>query len=515
MRKIREVLRLRFDFKQSYEKIANSCVISSSTAAEIVFRFKRSGLPWPLPEEMNDDGLEKKLYPPKPKAVNRPVPDWAEIHRELKGKYVTLMLLWQEYSNNNPLCFGYSWFCHAYEKWRKKTDITMRQHHRFGEKCFVDYAGGTVPIVNGSTGEIQKAQIFVGVLGASNYTYAEAAMSQDISSWIGSHIRMFNYFGGVSEIIVPDNLKSGVKKACYYEPDINPTYLKLAEHYGFAVLPARAGTPKDKAKAENGVLIVGRWILAVLRKRKFYSLTDLNKAVRELLDNVNNRKFQKLPYSRKQLFEEKEKSALKELPSACFEFGTWKTAKVFIDYHVEVEGHYYSVPYKYVKEKVDIRITSLIIEIFHKGIRVAGHKRSFVKGGSTTLAEHMPSHHREKAEWTPERIKRWGSSIGEFAEKMADRIMSQRQHPELGFKSCFGLFRLAKTYGSLRFESACRRAWILRAYSYKSVKSILKTGLDKQALPANLLSLPRKSSGYHENVRGADYYSKTETEAAL
>ncbi|MDP3285432.1 MAG: IS21 family transposase, partial [Desulfobacterales bacterium] len=316
MRKIREVLRLRFDFKQSYEKIANSCILSSSTASEIVFRFQKSGLSWPLPEGMNDDELEKRLYVRAPKSPSRPVPDWAQVHQELKGKHVTLMLLWQEYSNNNPECFGYSWFCQTYEKWLTKSGVTMRQHYRFGEKCFVDYTGDTVPIIDRSTGEIQRAEIFVGVLGASNYTYAEATMSQDISSWIGSHVKMFNYFGGVPELIIPDNLKSGVKKPCYYEPDINPSYLKLAEHYDFAVMPARVKAPKDKAKVEGGVLIVERWILAALRKHVFYSLAELNEAIRGLREILNNRRFQKLPYSRRQLFEEKEKSVLKKLPLA-------------------------------------------------------------------------------------------------------------------------------------------------------------------------------------------------------
>lgn len=510
MRKIREILRLRFDFKQSYKEIANSCVISSSTAAEIVFRFKRSNLSWPLPEGLNDQELEDKLYPKAPKSPDRPVPDWVVVNRELKGKHVTIMLLWQEYAENNPLCYGYSWFCHYYEKWVKNIDLVMRQHYQFGEKCFVDYAGDTVPIIDRLTGEIQRAQIFVGVLGASNYTYAEATMSQELSCWIASHVRMFEYFGGVPEIIIPDNLKSGVTKACHYEPDINRTYLGLAEHYSFAIIPTRANTPKDKAKVENAVLLVERWILAALRKRTFYSLGELNEAIRELLDILNNRKFQKLPYSRRQLFQEKEKKALKQLPAEPYEFGSWKCAKVFVDYHVEVERHYYSVPYKYAREKVDVRITSSTVEVFHKGIRIASHKRSFVAGKSTTVAEHMPSHHRQKAEWTPERIKRWASAIGESVEKVADGIMSRRQHPEVGFKSCFGLFRLGKMYGNDRLESACRRACISGFFSYKSIKSILKTGLDKQPLPSNLKVLLQRSAGYHENVRGADYYSKKE-----
>ncbi len=385
--------------------------------------------------------------------------------------------------------------------------MVMRQPHLFGEKCFVDYAGDTVPIINPHSGEVKESQIFIGVLGASNYPHVEATWSQKIPDWIGSHVRMFKHFGGCPKILVPDNLKSGVTKACYYEPEINKTYHDLAEHYGIAVVPARKYKPKDKAKVENGVLLIERWILARLRNRTFYALDELNNAIRELCREIVNKPFQKLPGTRLTLFEQEEKKMLLPLPPTSFEIGEWKKARVNNDYHIELDGHYYSVLYTYHKERVEVRLYSSTVEIFHKGLRIASHKRSFIKGGYTTVADHMPSHHREKAEWTAERILAWADSFGPAVRIVVEGIMATRRHPEQAFRSCFGLFSLSKKIERKRFLAACQRAAAFRAFSYKSVKSILDKGLDREPLPGNVTPIGIKGAGHHENVRGANYYA--------
>lgn len=490
----------------SNRDIAQSCRISPATVHEILFRHTTSGLGWPLPEGLSDQEIEARLYPQPENGSERYAPDWSYVHKELGHKHVTFMLLWEEYHQTHPDGYSYSWFCETYGKWRKKLDLVMRQNYLWGDKCFVDYAGDTVSIIDEHTGEVRKAQIFIGVLGKSNYAYCEATWSQALPNWIASHIRMFGHFGGVPRALVPDNLKSGVTKACYYEPDINVTYLELAEYYGTSVIPARKQKPRDKAKVENAVLLVERWILGALRKSTFYSLGELTTRLRELCHKLNHRPFQKLPGSRHELFIQEEKKALQPLPLYPYEIGEWKKATVNMDYHIEVDRHYYSVPYQYVREKVEVRLSNSTIEVFHKGVRIASHPRSPVPHCATTTDTHMPSHHRAKAEWTEERIRSWASSIGRDVEDMVSGIMARRKHPEQAFRSCFGLFKLAQKVGKDRLIAACHRACAFHAFSFKHVKSILDRGMEHEALPDKITPIGSRSVGYHENVRGAAYY---------
>lgn len=395
MRKIREVLRLKFECGLTNRKIAKSVYIARSTVGDYIQRARDAGLPWPLPEDMDDAGLEQALFSQVFRvAKNQGLPlDFLYIHKELKRKGVTLMLLWQEYKSHTPQGYQYSQFCHLYRQWRDKLDPVMRQDHRAGEKLFVDYSGMTVPITDRNSGKPREAQIFIACMGASNYTYAEASLTQSLPDWIDAHVRALAFLGGVPELIIPDNLKSGVTKACRYEPDLNPTYLDMANHYQTAVIPARIRSPKDKAKAEVGVLIVERWILARLRNRQFFSITELNRAIAALLVELNNKPFQKLAGTRKSVFEAIDKPALKPLPVARYQFAQWKKARVNIDYHIEVDRHYYSVPYQLIKKEIDIRVTTNTVECFFKGRSVAVHAYSDRQGRHTTIKEHMPANH--------------------------------------------------------------------------------------------------------------------------
>jgi transposase len=505
MRKIKEVLRLKQEQKLTNRAIARSCSIGRATVGEYLRRAAAAGLNWPLPEEVDEAELERRLFPPPPDipVPLRPVPVWSEVHQELRRKGLTLFLLWEEYRQANPDGFQYSWFCERYNLWAGKLDLVMRQQHRAGEKTFVDYAGQTVPVVNPETGEVREAQIFLAVLGASSYTYAEATWTQQLPDWIESHVRACNFFGGVTEIWVPDNLKSGVSKACRYDPDINPTYQDLASHYGCAVIPTRKYRPKDKAKAEAGVLLVERWILARLRKTTFFSLSQLNRAIRELLVWLNAHAFQKMPGSRRSQFETLDQPALRPLPAQPYVFADWKKARVNLDYHVEVDGHYYSVPYQLAKREVDIRFTQRTVEAFFRGRRVASHIRSYRKGRFTTLDEHMPKAHQEYLEWTPERLIRWAAETGPLTAQMVEAVLASRTHPQQGFRNCLGILRLGKAYGADRLENACRRAMTLGSYGYRSVESILKNGLDRKPLP---VPTPPAPVIEHDNLRGADYY---------
>lgn len=505
MRKIKEVLRLKQEQRLTNRAIARSCSIGRATVGEYLRRAAAAGLSWPLPEGLDEAELEHRLFPPPPDipVLLRPVPVWSEVHQELRRKGLTLFLLWEEYRQANPDGFQYSWFCEHYNLWAGKLDLVMRQQHRAGEKTFVDYAGQTVPVVNPETGEVREAQIFLAVLGASSYTYAEATWTQQLPDWIASHVRACTFFGGVTEIWVPDNLKSGVSKACRYDPDINPTYQDLASHYGCAVIPARRYRPKDKAKVEAGVLLVERWILARLRKTTFFSLSQLNRAIRELLVWLNAHAFQKMPGSRRSQFEALDQPALRPLPAQPYVFADWKKARVHLDYHVEVDAHYYSVPYQLVKQEVDIRFTQRTVEAFFRGRRVASHIRSYRKGRFTTLDEHMPKAHQEYLEWTPERLVRWAAETGPLTARMVETVLTARTHPQQGFRNCLGILRLSKDYGADRLENACRRALTLNSYGYRSVESILKNGLDRKPLPVPTPPAPVIA---HDNLRGSDYY---------
>ena len=428
--------------------------------------------------------------------------DWSQVHTELKRKGVTLSLLWEEYRQREPRGYRYSRYCELYGQWRGRTDLSMRQVHRAGEKLFVDYSGATVPVIDAETGEARQAEVFVAVWGASSFTYAEATWSQSLPDWIGSHVRAFEFGGGLPEIVVPDNLKSGITRPCRYEPEVNPTYQDLAVHYGVAVMPARVRKPRDKAKVEVGVQVVQRWSLARLRHRKFFSLGELNQAIRELLGPLNDRPFRKLAGTRRSLFESLERPVLRPLPAERFLYAEWKKARVLIDYHVEVEGHYYSVPYQRVSQQLDVRLSAQTVECFAKGKRVASHLRCFRRGAHTTQIEHMPRAHRETAEWTPERLVKWSRTAGPSVGLLVETVMATRAHPQQGFRSCLGLSRLGDRFGSDRLEAACEHALKVEAVSYRSVLSILEAGLDR----ASDDPTAARRSLAHENLRGASYY---------
>jgi transposase len=506
MRKIREVLRLAFGVGLALRKIERSTGISAATAASYVTRARAADLSWPLDESLDDTALDRLLFPkPAPSGDTRPLPDWAYIHTELRRQSVTKMLLWEEYKRDNPGGYQLSRFYELYVEWSGKVDLVMRQEHRAGEKLFVDYAGQTVPIIDRRTGEILfEAQIFVAVMGASNYAYAEATRTQTLPDWIGAHVRTFKFMGGVTEIVVPDNLKSGVSKACRYEPDINPTYHAMAAHYETVVIPARVRKPKDKAKAEAGVLLVQRWILAALRNNTFTSLAELNTAIRTLLTRLNERKFQKLPGNRRTMFETLDRPALLPLPAVPYVFAEWRHARVGIDYHIEVEGHYYSVPHALVKKQVDVRYTVTTVEVLFKNNRVASHIRSHERGGQTTEPSHRPSSHRRYAEWNPARIAHWAATIGPETEKYVADLMTKRSHPEQGFRSAMGIMRLAKQNDAGEMEAACKRASSFNVYSYKGVANILKSGAFKQEVIKKNASAARPI--IHDNIRGPGYY---------
>jgi transposase len=505
MRKTKEVFRLKFDCQLSNRKIAESCLIARSTVAEYLFRFQQAALSWPLPEAMDDARLEELLFPPTvlPPSIERPLPDWLYIHSELRRKGVTLSLLWQEYKAQHPTGYQYSQFCYWYRQWAKKIDPVMRQEHRAGEKLFVDYAGMTIPVYDHQAAKAREAQIFVAVLGASNYCFAEATWTQSLPDWIASHARAFAYFGGVPWIVVPDNLKTGITKACFYEPDINPTYLDMANHYGTAVIPTRVRKPKDKAKVETGVQIVERWILARLRDRQFFGLHSLNQAITLLLAELNQKPFQKLPGNRKSLFEALDRPALKPLPAYPYQYAEWKKARVNIDYHIEVDRHYYSVPHQLIQKQLDVRITPTTIECFYKNKRVASHIRSYQQGRHTTVKEHMPKSHQKWAEWTPQRFIHWAGKIGPQTVQLIENILNSRRLPQQGFRSCLGVLRLAKSYGDQRLEAACKRAVAIGGTSYRSVESILKHNLDQKPLIDETAAVAPIS---HINIRGAHYY---------
>lgn len=502
MRKIREVLRLKFQ-GLTERQIALSVGVARSTVAECLRRCAVAGLVWPLPEALSDTELETRVYPPRQSARRgQAAPDWAALHGELRRPGVTLQLLWEEYAAVHPDGYRYSRFCDLYRDWAGRLDRVMRQEHRAGEKLFVDYAGQTVPIIDRATGAVRPAQIFVAVLGASSYTFAEATWTQALPDWLGSHARAFAFFGGCPAIVVPDNLKSAVTKPHRYEPDLNPAYQALADHYGVAVVPARVRKPRDKAKAEAGVLLVQRWILARLRKQRFFSLGEANQAIAACLTQLNAKPFRKLPGSRLSLFTSIDQPVLKPLPSQAFEFAEFKRARVNIDYHVELDGHFYSVPHALVRCEVELRYTASTVEILHRGQRVASHLRSAWRGRQTTVAAHMPEAHRAQQEWTPERLTRWAASVGPGTAACVTAILAARAHPEQGFRACLGVLRLADRYGPERLEAACARAVALSACRYKTVESILRRRLDPHPDTPAESTLPRT----HAHLRGAGYY---------
>ena len=507
VRKIREVLKQKYERGRSGRSIAKSISVSPSTVTDCLLRAEVAGIQWPRDKELDDATLEARLYPPTPHSRQpRAMPDFEYIHRELRRKGVTLQLLWQEYKQDHlGDGYQYSQFCERYGRFRKKVDVVMRQNHRAGEKMFVDFSGDGIDIIDPATGEVSQAPLFVAALGASSITYAEAFESQKLPCWIDGHVHAYEYFDGVAEVTVPDNTKTAVTDPCHYEPDLNKTYLDMADHYNTTIIPARKRKPRDKAKAENAVLQAQRWIIAALRNHRFFSVEQVNRAVAEKREELNNRKFQKLDTTRRELYETLDKPALQPLPPTRYEFAEWSKPRVNIDYHVEVAKHYYSVHYTLVGEKIEARFNSTTVELLFKGKRVASHKRSYVKWGHTTLPEHMPKEHREYLEWTPSRILNWAGKTGPATQKLAENILASRRHPEQGYRACLGLLRLGKSYGNDRLEAACRRALAIGTNSYKRVKSILKNGLDRQPLPDDAKPVQGVLIK-HENIRGSKYY---------
>lgn len=511
MRKLREILRLKYERRMGHRAIARACGVGLGTVSEYVRRARREGLSWPLPPELDDRSLEGRLFPVAEPNRERILPDASRIHQELKRTGVTLQLLWEEYAEVHPDGYRRSQYCEIYRRWAKRLKPSMRQVHRAGEKTFIDFSGKRPHTVDRKTGEQIEVELFVAVLGASSFTYAEAVESQKLPCWVDVHTRMVDYFGGSTEIWVPDQLKSGVTGSCRYEPKINRTYQGLAEHYGAVVIPARPRKPKDKAKAESAVLVAQRWILARLRDRTFFNIAELNQAIRKLLEELNDRPMQKLGVSRRQLYERVDKPALKPLPIQRYEIAEWKDCRVNIDYHVEIDRRLYSVPHPLVGETVEVRFTTSIVEIYYKGKRVASHRRRYDRRPSTN-AEHMPRSHRAHLEWTPSRLIRWADKIGPATGRLVAEILRSRPHPEQGYRACLGIMRLGKRFGAERLEAASHRAAHLRSASYHTVKNILSSSQDRLPFEAQE-SDSTPPTPVHDNIRGASYYAAAEEES--
>lgn len=503
MYKVKQILRLSYEAKLSQHQIADSLNLSCGVVNKYLQYAEAKGISRPLAEEFKEEDYLRKFLLAKPDNTNKvPRIDFKQIHKELKRKRVTLQLLWEEYQEVTPKAVSYPQFCLLYRNWNKTQPSSMRQSHKVGDKVFVDYAGQTVEVIFPDTGELQEAHVFVGVLGASNYTYAEATWSQRLPDWIGSHVRMFEFFGGVPALVVPDNLRSGVNKACRYEPDINRTYADFIEYYHTAVLPTRPVKPRDKAKVEGAVLIVERWILARLRNQQFFSLTELNNEIRRLVAFLNNRPFKKLPGSRFSTFTEIEKSELKALPKYPYEYTDFKKARVNVDYHVEFERHYYSVPYQLIGKEIMLRYTGQRVECWYNGKQIALHVRSYRQGAHTTISEHMPKAHLACMAWTPGKFLNWATNIGQPTLRLVKYLLESKPHPEQGYRSCLGLLSLSKKFGVTRLDMACECAWRLGVKTRRSVASILEHNLentsDQDIAPAISIN--------HENIRGKENY---------
>jgi transposase len=504
MTKIREILRQKWELGASHRDVARSLGVSVGAVSSAVARAKHVGLTWADVEHLDEGELDRRLYGPVAKpGASRPMPNMQYIHAERRRPGVTLELLHLEYLEKHPDGYRYTRFCDLYREWLGRRGLTMRQVHLAGDKTFVDYSGKKPTIVDRKTGEVIEVELFVAVLGASNYTYAEATRTQQSADWIASHGRAAAYFRGVTKAYVPDQLRSGVSKPCRYEPVIQRTYQEWAEHYGTAIVPARPKKPRDKAKVEAGVRVAQRWILACLRDEVFYSLAELNERIAELLERLNTRVMKAYGASRRELFERLDKPALRPLPPERYVFAQWAEVGVGPNYHVQVEHHHYSVPFSLYRERLDARYTATTVEVFFKGRRVTSHQRSFVRNGYTTKKEHMPKAHQKHLEWTPTRMIRWGESIGPKTGALIGAMLADRPHPEQGYKSCLGILRLGKKYGDDRLEAACARAYAAGARSYRHVDSILKRGLDKVPLDSND---EQPQTLDHENIRGAENY---------
>ena len=506
MRKIREILRLYFEAGLKHRQIARSCSTTHATVGKYVEAARQAGLTWPLPEALADDEvLMARLFPAStgPPVPARPLPEWSEIHDQLSAKGMTLQLLWEEYRQEYPEGYGYTQFCDYYRRWKGTVDVVLRHTYKAGQKTFVDWAGLTIPWLD-STGTQQAAHLFVAILAASNYTYAEAFATTQQWHWIEAHVHAFEYFEGVTQVVVPDNEKTGVTRACRYEPDLNPTYQRLAAHYGTVVIPARPNEPRDKAKVEAAVQHAERRLITPLRHLTFFSLADINAALQPLLEQLNTRPFQKLPGSRRQRFEELERPALRPLPDTPYELDDWGKAKANIDYHVQVDRNFYSVPYPLVHQVIEVRLTSRAIELFHKGRRIAVHSRCYGRGQYITDPGHRPKAHARHLDWTPGRLIAWAAEVGPQCAQLVRTLLDTKPHPEQGYRACLGIMRLAKRHGTERTEAASARALALESPSFPTVNSILRHGTETDPLPGQLRLKP--PTPRHHNVRGRAYY---------
>lgn len=505
MRKIKDVLRLRAA-GYSARRIADSLGLGRTSARNYLERAEKAGLSWPDVAYLDEDTLEHRLFgrEARPEGHRFVEPDWAEVNQELKRPGVTLLLLWEEYRARHPGDgYAYSAYCQHYRAWVKRLSPSMRQRHVAGEKMFVDYSGVRMEVTDPATGTRRPVELFVAVLGASNYTYAEASWSQTLPDWIGAHVRAFEFFGGAPALIVSDNLKSAVVRACFHEPGVNRSYTDLARHYQTAILPARPYKPKDKAKAEGGVLLVQRWIVARLRNRVFFSLEELNAAIREALTRLNARVSRHLGASRQQLFEQLDQPALIPLPPTRHIHAAWQKVTVGADYHIRILDHYYSVPYSLARAALWVRITASSIEAFQGGNRVASHQRAGPQDGrDTTVKAHMPAKHRHYADMTAEKVRTDAQTVGPNVVTLVEVILRNKPRPEQGIRACVGILRLKHGCGPERLDAACARALVLNACSLKSVTSILKNHLETQPIEA----APDAPTIAHTNIRGAHYF---------
>jgi transposase len=504
MRQIRQMLRLHHDGKGA-RQIGLSLRIARTTVQDNLERARNAGITWPLPADLTDDILEQRLFARsgiKPGRRRHDEPDWTALSLELKRPGVNLMVLWEEYHQSHPDGYRYSRFCDLYREFERKLSPVMRQHHVAGDKVFVDYSGKRIGITDPRTGEVREAEIFVAVLGASSYTYVEATWTQTLSDWIGSHVRMFRFFDGVPRLVVPDNLKSAVNKASFYNPETNRSYAMMAAYYDVGILPARPYRPRDKAKVEAGVRFAQTYILGRLRHQTFFSLDEANRAITEILKRINAHVNRRLKLSRDDLFTSVEKPVLRPLPESDYEFAEWRFASVSIDYHIQAENYYYSVPHELIGEKVDVRITNLTIEVFHRGSRVAAHQRRYGGKRHETLPDHMPSSHRRYAEWTPERFRHWAATFGPNTEGLVTAVLANRPHPEQGFRTCIGVINLFNGIDKARAESVSARALAISAFTYKSVASILRNNLDRAPTAAESTIVIK-----HPNIRGSRYFN--------
>lgn len=507
MSKLRELLRLKYAAKLPHRAIARSLSISAGAVSNLTRAAATKGLSWPLPETLDDAALEALVHgatPHREVTARKREPDYAAIQQALKRKEMTLQLLWEEYcaEAQGEACYGRSQFCQRYRDWLQHQPISMRQSHQPGEKLFIDYAGVTVPIVDPNTGEVHPAQVFVAVLGYSNYTYAEVTRTQRLADWLGAQQRALDFFGGVPKLLVPDNLKSAVLNACRYEPDLNPSYAHFARHYDVAVLPARPYKPKDKSKAEVGVQIVERWILARLRRHTFFSVSDANAMVRTLLTDLNQRRMRSYGQSRCERFEHAERAALSPLPAAPYVYTEIKKVRVHVDCHVEIDKHYYSVPHAYVRQELLAHCTAERITLWRQQRLLASHARSAVMGGHSTQAAHLPAAHRAQSQWSAQRLQDWAQNIGVACTQCVTQMLQSKEHPEQAYRACLGLLSLSRKYGVDRLEKACARALQLHSLRVKTVRNILENGLEQQPLTAPAdTSLPA-----HDNLRGAHHY---------